>query len=201
MQLIIILLWLLYECFQLEDTLGLPECIPSIKDIQKSLGIKKPKQWIDPDYAHTYLSQFGVKGRVENIWGDKDEIDELPERILTHFKNEALPIMIDDLIYAYTLVGYAKINTKPDTLFTHTHYVLVLDPHATKSFTYKEYEHSIGVVHGTFSEKNPSKKELSLEGVKYEGDVFGSDGVFWLPFDVMFSKGAHKHWKVYFPSK
>ncbi|KAI6652636.1 hypothetical protein LOD99_4421 [Oopsacas minuta] len=186
---------------KLEDKAVLTKTIPSIKDIQSTLKITKPRQWIDPDYAHTYLSKYRVKGRVEQVWSDKeDELNGLPEKIMTHFEEEGTHIMIDDVIYAYTLAGCVKIIAKPDTIFKHTHYVLVLDPHTTNEMGLEDYS-SILMTQCKSSYKNSGIK-LEVEGLAYEGgDVFGTSGVFWLPFDVMFSRGKHKHFKIYFPYK
>ena len=116
-------------------------------------------------------------------------------RILTHFDKERTPIMIDDAIYAYTLVGCAKILAKPDAIFTHTFYVLVLDPHTKNKYVFKDYKSIIETQHRA-SYTAEDRTTLEVAGVTYAGgDVLGTDGVYWLPFDVMFSKGAQKQFK------
>ena len=120
-------------------------------------------------------------------------------RILAHFDKECTPVMIDDLIFAYTLVGCAKIFAKPDAIFKHTYYVLVLDPHTTNKYVLKDYKSIIETQHRA-SYIAGDITELQVAGLKYAGrDVMGTDGVYWLPFDVMFSKGAHKQFKIYYP--
>ena len=134
------------------------------------------------------------------MWSDKaSELQLLPMRLLTHFDKESTPVMIDDAIYAYTLVGCAKILAKPDAIFTHSYYVLVLDPHTTTKYQYKDYK-CIAETQHRASYSAGETAELQLAGVKYAGrDVLGTDGVYWLPFDVMFSRGTHKQFKVYYP--
>ena len=122
--------------------------------------------------------------------------------ILTHFEKECTPIMIDDSISAYTLVGCAKIIAKPDTVFKHTYYVIVLDPHTTNKFVFVDYKSILLTQHKYSYNKPGDGVKLEIAGLSYEGgDVLGTSGVFWLPYDVMFSKGAHKQFKVYFPNK
>ena len=123
-------------------------------------------------------------------------------KILTHFDKEGTPIMIDDSIYAYTLVGYVKIIAKPDTVFKHTYYVLVLDPHTTNKLVFEDYKSVLLTQHKACYNKPGDGVKLGVAGLSYEGgDVMGTNGVFWLPYDVMFSKGAHKQFKVYFANK
>ena len=110
--------------------------------------------------------------------------------------------MIDDAIYAYTLIGYAKIIAKPDTVFKHTSYVLVLDPHTTNKFVFEDYKSILLTQHVASYDTPGDGVKLEVAGLSYEGgDVLGTSGVFWLPYDVMFGKGAHKQFKVYFANR
>lgn len=110
--------------------------------------------------------------------------------------------MIDDAIYAYTLVGCAKIIAKPDTVFKHLYYVLVLDPHTTNTFVFEDYKSILLTQHKASYNTPGDGVKLGVAGVSYEGgDVLGTSGVFWLPYDVMFSKGARKRFKVYFANR
>jgi hypothetical protein len=168
------------------------ETVPSIGELQRAMahiGRLRMKdiyshKWIEPPDAGAYLRHI-CKLKTEECVFYRDVNGEslrlLTERLKNHFKTSRTPVMIDDTIKAYALVGYgerisASSVTEP--------LLLRFDPHVSDYTKYEDYQEWIHQSGGEVS-KIPSK-----------------GGVQWLtPSEIFISQRQTDHWLILFTFK
>ena len=155
--------------------------IPSILEIQCQLAHIEQiptrdvgsHRWIEPPDAARFFRSLGIKGRemVLQAYSSK-QLELLTEVLFEHFQLHTTPVMIDDRIEAYCLVGIRTVSLRYNRMDSdddndedsesevQSHEVLRFDPH---------------VYHGS-----------SRKGAK------------WLSFDKAFGRSE---WLMYLPFK
>lgn len=111
--------------------------IPTLLDIQlvlAKLGIFKESdvgstKWIEPPEVKAFIQeQFGLDGLTYKFSPkDNSRISEVLQEILVHFQTIKTPIMIDDTLKAYILVGIREVQETTCELSKYE--LLLFDPH------------------------------------------------------------------------
>jgi predicted small metal-binding protein len=111
---------------------------------------------------------------------NKDSLNELTERLKQHFKTHHTPVMIDDTLKAYTLVGYGEVllgsQTQP--------LLLRFDPHLFLYTKFEDYQQWV------------QQSGQRIDKIPEQG------GVQWLtPTEIFISQRRSNRWLILFSFK
>jgi len=121
---------------------GIETRVPSIIEIQNRLAAigNKPNKdyigttsWIEPPNCDMYLTSFGYASEKFTCIPDSIK-EELDKKLYNHFITHKTPIIIDDSIKAYSVVGVRDNNGIKE--------YLRFDPHTTETWQYTSKDKS-----------------------------------------------------------
>jgi hypothetical protein len=131
------------------------EAVPSINSIQRALVSVKAlpedsigsRTWIEPSHVSKYMELLGLEGKYEECKLQDAEVKDEETRknlyleLQAHYSQHRSPVMIDDAVKSYIIVGSA-VHVSTGEL-----YVLLFDPHVhvTKTQDFSSEDKGIGV--------------------------------------------------------
>mmetsp|Transcript_7297 Transcript_7297/g.10130 ORF Transcript_7297/g.10130 Transcript_7297/m.10130 type:complete len:161 (+) Transcript_7297:570-1052(+) len=148
---------------------------------RKFLGSNQTEAWIEPPDAALILKDlFGIEGYQRDFeFEDSLQVEEVKQQLWTHFLQHKTPVMFDDSVVAYNLVG---IRETVDGQIQ----VLRFDPHTTENWTYQHFSNAV----------NSASKGV---GSTSESNQSCLKSVGWIPFEEVFASNYTKKWMMFFP--
>lgn len=162
-----------------QDSINLP--VPTMVDIQKILAKEGAlrldhigsTKWVEPHEALIFLRHYGINGKVEVY--PSQTAAALSTRLFQHFTTHKTPVMIDDSIFAYCLVGIRRRLANSSIVE-----VLRFDPHVSERLSFEDFA-------STLEATTPHKPAVEKAAR-------------WLSIDNALTTNTGK-WMVYFPMR
>lgn len=148
---------------------------------KKFLGSEHREAWIEPpDAAIILKTLFDIDGFQRKFeFEDPLQVKEVKNQLWGHFQEHRTPVMFDDAVVAYNLLG---IRETIDGQIQ----VLRFDPHTSENWTFQHFSDEVNS--GTQGIGSTSENNQSC--LKFVG---------WIPFEEVFKSKYANNWMMFFP--